>query len=213
MGKVILIVIMAGALCYIIWRIYEAFADPYGYGNKMKGLSIRTGIALSSIADAFIVYAAINYLLGIGNIEENEQLNEQRRMVQNLLLEKSGQLITVSIGVVIAITALVQLVYGITKGYRERLEVEKFTPSMRKLVHFLGITGYISRGVIIGIVAFFYIKAGILNDAQTIVNTDKAFDFVGDNIGHIYFIILAVGTVCYGIFMFALGVSYDIDKD
>ncbi len=213
LGKILVWIIMLGTVSYIIWRIYETITDPYEYGKNWKGLAKRTGIALSTIADALIVYAAVRYLTGMGNIQENEQLTEQRHTVQNILQESWGPMLIIVMGVVVAITAFVQFFYGITRGYRERLEVEEFSPKMKKLIHILGITGYFSRGVILGIIAYFYINAGILKDAQQIVDTDKAFDFIGDNIGHLYFILVAAGTICYGLFMFALGKSYDIDSD
>jgi len=46
-----------------------------------------------------------------------------------------------------------------------------------------------------------------------IVNTNKAFDFIGDHVGHVYFILVAIATICYGVFMFAQGIAYDTDKD
>jgi hypothetical protein len=46
-----------------------------------------------------------------------------------------------------------------------------------------------------------------------LVNTDKAFYFIGDDVGHAYFIIVAIGTICYGLFMFSFGVYYDSGKD
>jgi hypothetical protein len=213
LGKVLVWIIMLGTVCYIAWRIYETIADPYEYGKKPTGIAKRTGIALSTVADALIIYAAVTFLLGIGNVQEDQQLNEQRQMIHGVLQKNNGTLWVVSIGVAILVTAVVQLYYGVTRGYHERLEVEEFKLVMRKLVHFFGISGYISRGIIIGIVGFFYVKAGIEHDAKIIVNTDKAFDFIGDNIGHLYFILIAAGTIFYGFFMFALGVSYDIDKD
>ncbi len=57
------------------------------------------------------------------------------------------------------------------------------------------------------------VSTGIMENAEYVVNTDKAFDFIGDHVGHIYFILVAVGTLSYGIFMFVLGVTYDTDKD
>lgn len=57
------------------------------------------------------------------------------------------------------------------------------------------------------------IKAGITENARYVVNTDKAFDFIGDHIGHVYFILVAIATTCYGLFMFIQGIAYDTDKD
>src|SRR4051812_38446797 len=58
-GKIIILIILLGTVCYIIWRFYETITDPYDYGKHIKGLIRRTGIALSTLADILIVYAAL----------------------------------------------------------------------------------------------------------------------------------------------------------
>jgi hypothetical protein len=158
------------------------------------------------------VYAAIRYLFGMGNIQESQQLSEQRQTVQNILQESWGSFLVIMLGAVVVLTAFVQFFYGVTRGYRERLEIEELSSFKRKTIHFLGITGYFSRGIILCIIGFFYIKAGISHEAQLVVNTDKAFDFIGDNIGHVYFILTAIGTIFYGFFMVALGIAYNTEK-
>jgi hypothetical protein len=212
-GQVFIWIILLGTVSYIIWRIYEAIKDPYGYGKDVKGIAKRTGIALSSIADALIAYTAIEVLLGAGNIQANGQPQEQRQIVASMLQESWGESFIISMGFIICITALVQFFYGITKGYKERLNIDRFSPVMKNIIYFLAGTGYLARGIILAIIGFFFIKAGILENARYIVNTDKAFDFIGDHIGHVYFILVAVGTIFYGLFMFALGITYDADSD
>ena len=213
LGKIIVLIILTGTLSYIIWRIYETIKDPYEYGKNAKGLAKRTGIALSTIADMLIVYASVLSIFGIGSSQANGEPDKEREMVSNLLQQNAGSWIVISIGTAIAITAAVQLFYGITKGYKERLELEEFKPWMKKSVYFFGLSGYFARSIIIGIIGWFYLKAGIENNGQLIVNTDKAFDFIGDNVGHVYFILVATGTIFYGLFMFALAMVYDTDKD
>jgi hypothetical protein len=212
-GEIFIWIILLGTLCYMLWRFYETFKDPYGYGNKMPGLFKRTGIALSTIADALIVYAAIRILLGISNVQSDGQPLEERQMVSNLLQKSYGQWMVIFIGVVYFITAVVQLLYGITRGYRERVNMEHFPASLRYTVHLLAWSGYFGRGVILGIIGFFFLKAGITEEARWVVNTDKAFDFIGDHVGHFYFILVAIATICYGLFMFVQGFAYDTDKD
>lgn len=124
-----------------------------------------------------------------------------------------GSEILIITGLIIAVTAVIQLVYGITRGYKERIEIEEFSSLGKKIVFILGWAGYVSRGVILSIIAYSFFKAGLLNNGQLVVNTDKAFDFIGDNTPHIFYFIAAAGTICYGVFMFVLGVTYDIDKD
>ena len=211
-GKVFIWIILLGTISYISWRIYESIRDPYGYGKKAKGLAMRICIALSIIPDALITYSVILILLGKGSIREDGQPEEQRRMVSNIFGKSWGDWFIIVIGTLVCVTAIVQLIYGVTRGYRERLDVDHFSSGKKRLIHSLASAGYSARAIILGIIGFFFIKAGSLKNSQFVVNTDKAFDFIGDHVGHIYFILVAIGTVCYGLFMFALGATYDADK-
>jgi hypothetical protein len=212
-GKALIVIILLGTVSYIAWRIYETIKDPYGYGREAMGIAKRTGIALSTIADAFIAYAAIEVLFGISNIPENGQPDEQRDLVRQMLRESWGDWLIIGIGAITAITAVVQFYYGITRGYKERLDTDDFSSGTKTLIHILAWVGYSARGIILGIIGFFFIKAGVLENARYVVNTDKAFDFIGDHVGHVYFILVAIGTISYGLFMFALGVTYETEKD
>lgn len=211
-GKIVIYIILLGTLCYIVWRFYETITDPYEYGSHLKGGIKRAGIALSTIADVLIVYAAIRVLLGVGHFQPNGQPQEERAMVNNML-KNQGRWPVIGIGLVYAFTAIIQLWYGISRGYKERVDIERFSPAFRKVVHVLAWAGYTARGIILGIIGFFFLKAAIKENARYVVNTDKAFDFIGDHIGHVYFILVAVATICYGFFMFVQGIAYDTDKD
>ena len=212
-GKVLLWVIMVGAACYIIWRIFEVVTDPYGYGKKFVGVSRRFGIAVSTVADLLIVYAAIKVILGVGHIQESGQPYEEREFVSKVLVESWGAFALTAIGAVVVLTAIVQFVYGVTRGYKERLDIDHYSKAGKTIVHFLAWVGFCSRGIIIGITGFFLLKATFTHNAEYVVNTDKAFDFIGDEIGHVYFILVAIGTVSYGVFMIIHGIAYDQDKD
>ncbi|WP_424494639.1 DUF1206 domain-containing protein [Salinimicrobium sp. GXAS 041] len=134
-------------------------------------------------------------------------------MTANILNYGWGKWLIVGVGAFIALIAAVQLFYGITRGYRERLDIVEFGRKKKSVIFFLGFTGYVARGVILGIIGFFFIKSGILKDPSYVVNTDKAFNFIGDHIGKIPFAIVAFGIICYGLFMFVLGITYDLDND
>lgn len=210
-GKIFIWVILLGTISYILWRGFETVKDPYDYGSDVQGLAKRAGIALSTIADALIVYAAITVLLGTSRTQEDGGPEAERQMVSEILGRDYGDWIIISCGLVILATAFVQFFYGVSRGYKERLDIAHFEKKVKRLIHFIAWIGYLSRGIIIGIIGFFYIKAGVLENAQHIVNTDKAFDFIGDHVGHLYFILVAIGTIFYGFFMFALGITYETE--
>jgi NADH:ubiquinone oxidoreductase subunit 6 (subunit J) len=204
---------MVGTACYIAWRIYEAVTDPYGYGKDFRGLGKRSGIVLSTFADLLIVYSAIKVLLEIGDIQQSGEPHEERAFVSKVLNESWGASAVTAMGVVVLVAAVVQLVYGVTRGYKERLDIDNYSKAGKAIIHFLAWVGFCSRGIIVGITGFFLVKAAFTRDSENVVNTDKAFDFIGDEIGHLYFILVALGTVCYGIFMIIHGLAYDHDKD
>lgn len=211
-GKIFVWIVLLGTVSYIAWRIYEAIKDPYNYGKSWKGILRRWGIGLSSIADVLIAYSAIMVILGISRIQQDGQPTEERERVGSMLQENWGDEAIITMGVVIALTAIVQFHYGVTRGYKERLDIGRFSDNTKKIIHSLAWVGYLARGTIIGIIGFFFMKAGFLEDPGDVVNTDKAFNFLGDHVGHWAFILVAIGTICYGLFMFSLGVTYDHDN-
>ena len=83
----------------------------------------------------------------------------------------------------------------------------------RAFFHFVAWAGHISRGVILGIIGYFICKTAWSGDEKYYVNTDKAFDFLGDDVGYTCYILVAAGTICYGLFMFMFGYYYDSDAD
>lgn len=72
-GNMLLCVILLGTVCYVIWRVYETIQDPYGYGDEARGIAKRTGIAMSTVPDILICIAAVQVLVGAGNIQVNGQ--------------------------------------------------------------------------------------------------------------------------------------------
>jgi hypothetical protein len=212
LGKVLIWVILTGTVSYMVWRVYETIHDPYDYGRSFRGIVKRAGIGLSSVADVLVVYAGIRVLLGISHIEANGQPLETRETVNLILHAQGGGGIVTTIGIAIVTTACIQLVYGFTKGYKERIDLHRFGKRPGLIIHALAWAGYLARGIILGITGFFFIKAGISGNGNHVVNTDKAFDFIGDHVGHVYFILVAIGTICYGLFMFALGITYKAQK-
>src|SRR5919112_192661 len=59
LGRVLNWVIIFGAVCFIIWRFYEAFGDPHKLGRDAKAILLRTGAAFSSVADGFIAFSVL----------------------------------------------------------------------------------------------------------------------------------------------------------
>ena len=209
-GSILNWIIIAGAVCFIIWRFYEAFEDPYKAGGDAKGILLRTGAAFSSGADALIALSALSAVFSREKVPVTGEPVQQRNMVAHVLQWHWGPIVIVTIGVVILITAIVLILYGLSRSFTESIRADDFSKRQQYTVHIIAYAGYFSRGVILGIIGFFLIKAAITNEAGWAVNTDKAFNFIGQHVGHPWFILIAIGTMSYGAYMFVLGLHYKV---
>jgi hypothetical protein len=212
-GRILNWIIILGALCFIAWRFYEAFADPYGMGSDGKGILLRTGAAFSSAADGFIALSVLTVTFGRQAVPVNGEPLQQRNMVGHLLEWQWGHVLVFTVGAIILVTAAVLILYGLSKSFTESIKATDFSKKEKYIVHGIAYAGYFSRGVILAIIGFFYVESSIKNDSSLIVNTDKAFNFIGEHVGHPWFILIAIGTVSYGVYMFILGLHYDVRGD
>jgi len=209
-GRILNWLIILGALCFIIWRFYEAFKDPNHIGKDTKAILLRTGIAFSSAADTFIVLSVLRAIFDQHKAPVTGEPTQQKDMVARLLHFHWGQIAVLIIGAIVLITAVVLVLYGLSKSFTEAINTDDFSERQTRVVHAIAYAGYFSRGVILLITGFFFVKSAVKNNSTYIVNTDKAFDFIGDHIGHPWFILVALGTILYGVYMFILGLHYDI---
>lgn len=209
-GQVLNWMIVLGALCFIIWRFYEAFKDPYHIGKDAKGVLLRTGAAFSSGADAFIALSVLRALFGQQKAPVTGEPVQQQDMVAHFLKFQWGQTLVMTIGIIILITAAVLILYGLSERFTETIKVKDFSKKQKILLHAIAYAGYFSRGAILMIIGFFFVESAVKNNGSYIVNTDKAFDFIGDHVGHPWFILIAVGTISYGVYMFILGLHYHV---
>jgi hypothetical protein len=212
LGKVVISVILLGMLAYMMWRFYEAINDPYQYGRHWKGILIRLLTAFSAISDGLIAWPAIESLIGMNPATKTGNPEAQRESISSMMQHTFGVWVVGIIGCITLVTAAVQFVYVFKEAYEERIDFHKLSPVKRTIISSLSYAGHIARGIILGIIGFFMLKAAITKNGQFVVNTDKAFDFLGDEIGKAVFAVVAIGTICYGFFMMAMGYYYDFRK-
>lgn len=210
-GKVVTGIILLGMLAFVVWRFYEAINDPYQYGRRWKGVFIRVVTACSAVSDALIGWPALASLLGTNTAAADGEPAAQRQSFAHLM-EQGGAWAVCLVGLVTSVTAVVQFVYAFRRLYEERIEMDALRPARQTLVHVTAWVGQAARGIVLGIMGFFMLKAGLTQNAALIRNTDKAFDFLGDNLGRAVFAVVAVGTLFYAVFMTLLGYYYDFRK-
>jgi hypothetical protein len=212
LGEVLVALMIAGLLGYIIWRVFEAFTDPYNFGSDKMGLAKRTGIGLSATGYLIIAFAAAQILIqgGGGNGEEDQQT-----LVSQVLEFPGGAWLVGIVGGVTGFAGLVQFKYVAGGDYIKRVNLHNMPQWLKTTTHILAWAGYVARGILLAVIGYFLISAGIQSDPEEVGDTDTAFDFIGDfgTLGSIAFILVAVGTICYGLFMIINGYFYSFEED
>ncbi|MBT1686102.1 DUF1206 domain-containing protein [Dawidia soli] len=211
-GWILVSSILIGMLCYIAWRLYEAIANPFHVPRTTRGILTRVGTALSGVAYAIIALSAVQALLGIAL--EGDGVEEQRLLIEAVLDWRGGVWLIGITGVLVGITGLLEIYHVVRWQYVSRLEMQRLSHMGRRLLHGLAWYGHFSRATILLIMAYFLLQGAIHADPEAVVNTDKAFNFIGESmLGHPLFVIVAIGTIAYGVFMILQGIYLKWEKD
>jgi hypothetical protein len=208
-GKLLAVIIAFGMISYMVWHLYIAFKDPYGYGTKPGAIFKRVVTGVSCLTDFAIANFAIQALLHKSKVPKMGQPTVQRHTIHQVMHHQGGSWLVLTLGLITLTAGIVQCGIAIKKSYMERLDIDGVKGWKRSAIHMVAWIGNIARGVVLGLIGFFLIKAATTGNLHYVFNTNRAFAFIGSDVGHLYFILVAIGTLCYGLFMFVFGVFYN----
>jgi hypothetical protein len=112
-----------------------------------------------------------------------------------------------AVGVVGAITIAVGL-YRFMKGVKgdvtDELELSSLSPTRRRWTERLGSVGEIGRGLGIGLIGFFLVRAAVTYDAAQATGLDGALRRLAvERWGPLVVVVIGVGFAAYGLFCLA----------
>ncbi|WP_207425105.1 DUF1206 domain-containing protein [Pedobacter sp. SYSU D00535] len=202
LGKVILSLIAAGLLCYSGWRLLQAFLDTEQKGNDMKGLGSRAAYLFSALSYLLFAVLAASSVLGSGGKSSGGGSSGQT-LAQKVLEQPGGQWWLLLIALFFVGLGLHQLWYGNSEKYKKSLDVRALDEKASASLLRAGKIGHIARGIVWLIIAFFFFKAGIHQNAAEAGDTTNVFRFVYDSpYGKYLLAALGAGLVCYGVMNF-----------
>jgi uncharacterized membrane protein YidH (DUF202 family) len=206
LGKILLLIVAIGLVGYVMWRFFQSVRDIDNKGHNAKGTFIRIGYGVSAILYfSLAIYAFKLALQGPGGSDDNSQ----QFVVAKILSYPAGEWI---IGVAGALT-LLNGIRQIVKGARAKfMKTVKLIQSPRaSLYKKTGIIGYISRGIVLCIIGYFFLRAALHKNGMEAGDTEGAFDFLENNFGTVLMGTIALGLFLYGIFMFVKARYQKID--
>jgi hypothetical protein len=206
LGKILLIIIAFGLFGYVTWRFFQSVYDIDYNGNDINARFTRIGYAFSAIIYLGLAIYALKLSL---NGPPSEGNDSQQFIISKVLSYSSGKW-------VIGIAALLTIGNGIRqihKGLSGKFikNVQLMRAQHSDLYKKMGIIGYISRGIVLIIIGYFFLRAAVHLNASEAIGTKGAFDFLENNFGKFLMGLIALGLFGYGVFMFVKGRYQKID--
>lgn len=199
-GQVLLAILTVGLIGYVVWRFVQAFRDPENEGDDKKGIAKRVGYGASGLLYAFLAFEAIKMLMNSGSSGGGGGGNKQ--IVSMLLEQPFGQVLVGIAAAALAAKAIYSIYKAVTGKFMEDINVGQLDHKIKEIIKKTGTAGHLARGVVVGIVSFFFVKAAIQANASQAGGTEGAFSFIqSSSYGSWLLGIVAIGLACYGVFM------------
>ncbi len=198
-GKALLGIIAIGLFCYAAWRIIMAVKDTEHKGTQLKGWGQRIVYVFSGLVYGSLGVLAIKRVLdkGVGGGNNRQQLASE------LLNKPLGIWLAGIVALGMIAVGIMQLHRAWSGKYKKYVQEAGYDLKSRSLLIKSGQAGYTARGIVWLIVGWLFMKAALNSNAKEAGDAADAFKWLQDSTyGDILLAAVALGLVCYGIFMF-----------
>lgn len=199
-GRIILGVIAVGLLSYSIWRFIMAFQDTEQKGNDTKGIGARIRYAFSGLVYGGLAYYAAKLVLGNGGGSGGDS---RETIARELLQQPFGQWLVGIVAVATALGGIYQIYLGLSEKYRKKVQQAGLEHDAETMMIKAGKVGYVARGIVWIIIGYMFLRAALRSNAGEAGGSASAFNFIESSSYGSYMLgAVALGLICYGIFMF-----------
>lgn len=197
-GTLLVWLIGIGLAGYALWRFSEAAFGVVGEGKK-------TGPRVQSFARGCIYgFFAVSAFKVASASGAGSQAHQQQSMTARAMQHSWGRWAVGIVGAIIVVCGLVLIWEGIKRKFEKYLDLGRMSPSTRKVVEVLGVTGTVARGVVFAASGAFVIAAAVDFNPRKARGLDRALRELADTpAGPWLLVAVAIGLVMFGIYGYA----------
>ena len=196
-GRIAVIVLALGFGAYALWRLAQVLLghEVEEPGGKEKWTKRLTSLGKAAIYGALCA-AAVSILIG-----EGSGSNKEQEATEGILGWPAGQWIVGAIAVAIGAAALWNFYRALSGQYKDALKTQKMSSTELRWTTRVAFAGLLSRGVVFGLISWFFFKAALDYDAQKARGLDGALrKLAAQPYGAWILGIVAAGLFCFGLF-------------
>jgi hypothetical protein len=203
-GALLLWLLGIAMLLYAAWRVVSALM-PGGHGaeSTLK----RIGYVVSAVMYTTFAITAFALARSSGEARDSASNNGNTKVTNltaRLMSHGGGRLLIGAVGVIVIGAGLYRLVKGLRQDVEDELDLAGMSPERIRWTRRLGAVGEVGRGVAIGLIGIFLLRAAITVDAEQATGLDGALRrLTNDWWGQVVIGTVAIGFVAYGLFCLA----------
>jgi hypothetical protein len=196
-GRILLISLAAGFCGYAIWRFAQSIFDRGDEGGDAKGLGKRAVQFGQGLLYVGLAATAVRVLLGA-----NESSGQgAKKAAAGVLGWPGGESLVVAAGIAVILAALVNGYWGLSGRFKKSLRTTEMTRSEERWLSRLGTVGFLALAVVLAIVGWFLIKAGLDHRADETITIGGALAKVAHaSYGPLLLGVTAAGLLAFGLF-------------
>ncbi|MBA2176350.1 DUF1206 domain-containing protein [Halobacillus locisalis] len=201
-GEFLLWVIGIGVIGYIMWSFIKAIKDPHNKGKDAKGIVTRIGYAVSGLIYTGLAVNAIQIAMhsGSGGGNTNQTISAM------LLGQPFGRFLVGALGLIVIGYGIKEFYQGFTENFMSKFQTSEMDQHERKIARNAGKMGLMARGIVLGMIGFFFTLTAWTADPSETKGLDGALsELARQPYGSYLLGAVALGFILYGIYQMARG--------
>ena len=196
-GRLIVIALAVGFGCYAAWRLFEALFGHKLESHKDESPWKRVGALGKAAIYGVLCAASVSILIGEGGGSGDRE----KEATAGILGWPAGKWIVMAIAAGIAGAACWNVYRGISQRFLKQLKTGEMSSAVRTWATRIGAVGLLARGVVFGLIAWFFFDAAVDYNANKAEGLDGALrKLAAEDYGRWLLSIVAAGLFAYGVF-------------
>ncbi len=168
-GVALLWILAAGMLLYSAWRVVSALMPG---SNDAESWAKRIGFMASAVIYTTFAFTAIS--LALTTTAAPDGNTKVSSITQSVMTHASGRVLIGVVGVIVIAVGLYRMFKGFKQDVADELDLSGMSCERVRVTRRLGAVGEIGRGIGIGLIGFFLLRAAMTFDAAEATGLDGA---------------------------------------